>query len=57
MLRAIVETFRGDAARGVFFGGRVSTSQIIAVPAALVALAMLRILSRRAAAEAARQGG
>ena len=57
VLRAIVETFRGDAARGVFFGGRVSTSQIIAVPAALVALAMLRILSRRAAAEAARQGG
>ena len=49
LLRLLVEAYRGDVARGLFFGGRVSTSQIIAVPAALVAMAMLVYLPRRAA--------
>jgi phosphatidylglycerol---prolipoprotein diacylglyceryl transferase len=31
ILRFIIEFFRGDAERGVYFGGLVSTSQIIAV--------------------------
>jgi phosphatidylglycerol---prolipoprotein diacylglyceryl transferase len=48
VLRALVECFRGDSARGLFFGGRVSTSQIIALPAAILALVMLRRLARRA---------
>jgi prolipoprotein diacylglyceryltransferase len=31
VLRFTVEFFRGDAARGLYFGGLLSTSQIIAV--------------------------
>jgi phosphatidylglycerol:prolipoprotein diacylglycerol transferase len=31
VLRFIIEFFRGDAIRGLYFGGLVSTSQIIAV--------------------------
>lgn len=31
VLRFVVEFYRGDAARGVYFGGMVSTSQIISV--------------------------
>lgn len=31
ILRFIVEFFRGDTARGVYFGGAISTSQIIAI--------------------------
>jgi phosphatidylglycerol---prolipoprotein diacylglyceryl transferase len=49
VLRFAVEFYRGDTVRGLFFGGRLSTSQIIAVPAALLAIVMLRRLSRRAA--------
>ncbi len=52
VLRFIVELFRGDAARGVFFSDRISTSQLIAVSSALVALVMLFILSRRHAVAA-----
>ncbi len=48
ILRFIVEFFRGDTVRGLFFGARVSTSQVIAVPAALFAVAMLVHLGRRA---------
>ena len=56
ILRFVVEIFRGDEARGVFFGGTVSTAQIIAVPAALVALLMLYRLGRaRSAAVGARR--
>ncbi len=49
VLRIVVEVFRGDVARGVFFGGRVSTSQIIAAPVVLLAAALLYVLARRAA--------
>jgi len=49
ILRALVEAFRGDAARGVFFGGSVSTSQLIALPSALLAGIMLFRLGRGAA--------
>ncbi len=41
ILRGLVEMLRGDAVRGLYFGGRVSTSQIIAVPAALLAIVVL----------------
>jgi len=34
-------------ARGLFFGGRLSTSQLIALPAAAAALAMLGRLAWR----------
>jgi len=59
ILRAVVEVFRGDSARGVFFGGNVSTSQIIALPAALLAAFMLLRLGRRSrdAAVPERRGG
>jgi phosphatidylglycerol:prolipoprotein diacylglycerol transferase len=50
VLRFAVEFYRGDAARGMWLGGRLSTSQIIAVPAALLAAAMLLRLRRRPAA-------
>ena len=48
VLRFVVEFWRGDSARGVFLGGAVSTSQIISVPVAVLSLAMLVVLSRRA---------
>ena len=41
ILRFIVEEFRGDTARGLYFGGLASTSQIIAVGLALVSVFML----------------
>jgi phosphatidylglycerol:prolipoprotein diacylglycerol transferase len=46
VLRFTVEFFRGDTARGLYFGGAVSTSQIIAVGMFIVSLAMLWRLSR-----------
>jgi len=46
VLRFVVEIYRGDVARGLFFSGRLSTSQIIAVPAAMVAVLMLVRLGR-----------
>jgi phosphatidylglycerol---prolipoprotein diacylglyceryl transferase len=56
ILRFVVEIFRGDEARGVFFGGTVSTAQIMAVPAALLAVLMLYRLGRaRGAAVEARR--
>ncbi len=41
VLRFTIEFFRGDAVRGLYFGGLVSTSQIIAIIMVLVAGAML----------------
>lgn len=41
LLRTGVEFFRGDEIRGVWFGGRISTSQIVSLVAALVALGLL----------------
>jgi phosphatidylglycerol:prolipoprotein diacylglycerol transferase len=54
VLRFVVEMFRGDTARGLFLDGRLSTSQIIAIPAALAAAAMLYVLPRRTGGDAAR---
>ena len=39
--RGIIEFWRGDTHRGLFLGGHVSTSQILAFGAALLALVML----------------
>lgn len=39
VLRFILEFFRGDLVRGVYFGGAISTSQIIAIIIAVIALA------------------
>ena len=39
--RFAIENFRGDAVRGTWFGGALSTSQIVSVAAGLVALALL----------------
>ncbi len=38
VLRFVLEFFRGDAARGLYFGGVISTSQIIAIMIALAAV-------------------
>jgi phosphatidylglycerol:prolipoprotein diacylglycerol transferase len=46
-LRVWIEAYRGDTVRGLFFGDRVSTSQMIAIPAALAAVASLVVLARR----------
>jgi phosphatidylglycerol:prolipoprotein diacylglycerol transferase len=48
ILRALVEAWRGDVARGMFFDGRVSTSQLLSIPAAILAIVMLRHLGRKA---------
>jgi phosphatidylglycerol:prolipoprotein diacylglycerol transferase len=53
LFRAVVEHWRGDLARGVFFGGVLSTSQIISIPIVMVAAVMLWRLGRRASAPAA----
>jgi len=39
--RFVIEIFRGDEIRGLWFGGTLSTSQLISVVAGLVALALL----------------
>jgi len=39
--RGVIELFRGDVHRGLFFGDRVSTSQIMAFAAAVIGLLML----------------
>jgi len=52
VLRFVVEFFRGDTVRGLYFGQRLSTSQIIAVPAAILAIAALVHFGRRAPAAA-----
>lgn len=41
LLRTGVEFFRGDEIRGVWFGGAVSTSQVVSLVAALVAIVLL----------------
>lgn len=41
LARGILEFWRGDVQRGVWFGGTLSTSQLIGIAAALLALLML----------------
>lgn len=43
VLRFVLEFFRGDVARGIYFGGLISTSQIIAILIAVAALAGMSI--------------
>jgi phosphatidylglycerol:prolipoprotein diacylglycerol transferase len=50
VLRFTVEFFRGDTARGLYFGGVVSTSQIIAIGMFVVSLVMLWRLGKTAKA-------
>ena len=45
--RGIIEFFRGDVSRGVYFGGWISTSQIMGIIGALVSVAMLLYLYRK----------
>jgi prolipoprotein diacylglyceryltransferase len=47
--RFLLEFTRGDAARGVWFGGRLSTSQLISLLVAPCAAAAFVLLRRRAA--------
>jgi phosphatidylglycerol---prolipoprotein diacylglyceryl transferase len=47
ILRFIVEIFRGDAARGVYFGGAVSTSQLVSIGMFALSLFMLWRLHRK----------
>jgi len=51
VLRFSIEFFRGDAVRGVYFGGMISTSQIISIVMALVSVAMLWRLRKTVAAK------
>jgi len=46
-LRFLVEFWRGDAARGMFLAGSLSTSQVISLPLCLLSLLMLLGLARR----------
>jgi phosphatidylglycerol:prolipoprotein diacylglycerol transferase len=46
--RSAIEVFRGDAVRGVWFGGAVSTSQLISIATGVAALVLLVALRRRA---------
>jgi phosphatidylglycerol:prolipoprotein diacylglycerol transferase len=55
VLRTAVEAFRGDEVRGVWFGGAVSTSQIVSIAMALVVIVLLiKNRGRRDPAPAAR---
>jgi phosphatidylglycerol---prolipoprotein diacylglyceryl transferase len=50
VLRFIIEFFRGDAIRGLYFGGIISTSQIIAIGMFLLSGTMLWNLRKRVGA-------
>jgi len=41
LLRFVMEFYRGDAIRGLYFGGHISTSQIISIVMVIVSIAML----------------
>jgi phosphatidylglycerol:prolipoprotein diacylglycerol transferase len=41
ILRSLVEVFRGDTIRGLWFGGAISTSQIVSIGAGTFAIALL----------------
>lgn len=48
--RFVIEAFRGDSVRGLWFGGALSTSQLVSIPVALLALVLLLRNARRSAA-------
>lgn len=39
--RFVIEMFRGDSVRGMWFGGTISTSQLVAIPTALLGVWLL----------------
>jgi phosphatidylglycerol---prolipoprotein diacylglyceryl transferase len=41
LIRGVIEIWRGDEQRGLWFGGALSTSQILSILAGLWALGML----------------
>ncbi len=41
ILRSVVENFRGDEIRGIWFGGAISTSQMISIVSGTIALMLL----------------
>ncbi len=45
--RSIIESFRGDEVRGVWFNGAISTSQMISIGSGLVALALLVVNAKK----------
>lgn len=54
ILRFVVEEFRGDAARGLYFGGLLSTSQLIAIAMAAASVFMLWRMKKASAGSATR---
>ncbi len=54
LVRGVIEIWRGDAVRGVYFGGLLSTSQILSIVAGLWALGMLIWYRLKAGEPAAR---
>jgi phosphatidylglycerol:prolipoprotein diacylglycerol transferase len=50
--RSALETFRGDADRGVYFGGTLSFSQLVSILVFASGLVLWRVLRSRAAARA-----
>ncbi len=51
VLRFTLEFYRGDVVRGLYFGGLISTSQIIAIGMVFVSLFMLLTLRKKAMAK------
>jgi phosphatidylglycerol:prolipoprotein diacylglycerol transferase len=51
ILRFIIEFYRGDAVRGLYFGGIISTSQIIAIGMVALSIVMLWKLRRASRAK------
>ena len=47
ILRSVVEVFRGDEIRGLWFGGAISTSQLISILSGALALVLLFVLRKR----------
>lgn len=47
VLRASIEFFRGDSVRGLWFGGTISTSQLISIVSGSIALTLLILLRNR----------
>ena len=46
--RFAIEHFRGDSVRGVWFDGALSTSQLVAIPGVLAAIALWLVFRKRA---------
>jgi len=51
--RSVIEHFRGDSIRGLWFGGAISTSQLVSIVVALVCTGLLVLLRKRRDPDAA----